>query len=83
MVAAQPVDLAGRLLGPLESLSTLLSVQYPELTVGDRATVALVGGAARGVQAGVLGLLLDEEPQAVDDGETHGLPDPVVNVAAT
>ena len=126
---AHTIDLAGRLLGPLESLSALLSVQYPELTVGDRpraarrvladhvlvqgrlargaplsvevvgghrpgdtpfrldvagdrATVSLVGGAVRGVQAGVLSLLLDGVLQTVEDVETRGLPEPVVNIAA-
>ena len=48
---------------------------------GDQATLALVGGAAPGFQAGRLTLTLDGEPQDVDEGETAALPDAAVNVA--
>lgn len=49
--------------------------------VGESATLALVGGDARGFQAGQLTLTVDGEPVDLDGGETAGLPDAVVNVA--
>lgn len=49
--------------------------------VGTKAVLTLDGGAARGFQAGLLRLRLDDEPVEVDAGETVTLPDSVVNVA--
>ncbi len=49
--------------------------------VGEKATLALAGGAARGFQSGRLTLSLDGVAQAVDEGELAGLPDAAANVA--
>lgn len=51
--------------------------------VGETGTLALVGGASRGFQSGRLTLLLNDEPQAVDEGELAMLPDAALNVGAT
>lgn len=48
---------------------------------GEDGVLALVGGAPRGFQAGLLNLSLNGEPVKVDESETAALPDPVVNVA--
>ncbi len=57
--------------------------QTPSLLeiVGDKGVLRLEGGAPRGFQAGRLRLLIDGEPQAVDEGESAGLPDGAVSVA--
>lgn len=51
--------------------------------VGETGTLALVGGAPRGFQSGRLTLLLNDEPQVVDEGELATLPDAALNVGAT
>jgi predicted dehydrogenase len=48
---------------------------------GEDGILTLEGGAARGFQAGLLRLRLNGEPADATDGETAGLPAPVVNVA--
>ncbi len=45
--------------------------------------MVLVGGAPRGFQSGRLTLLLNGEPQTVDEGELAQLPDAALNVGAT
>ena len=50
---------------------------------GDSGVLTLIGGAPRGFQSGRLRLLLDGEPQGVDEGELASLPDAALNVAAT
>lgn len=49
--------------------------------VGDRNVLRLTGGAARGFQTGRLTLLIDGEPQNVDEGELASIPDAAANVA--
>lgn len=49
--------------------------------VGDKGVLRLEGGAPRGFQSGRLRLLIDGETQAVDEGESAGLPDGAANVA--
>jgi predicted dehydrogenase len=49
---------------------------------GETGVLTLEGGAMRGFQAGRLHLVLDGEPQAVDEGESAGMPDGAANVAA-
>ncbi len=51
--------------------------------VGENGMLTLEGGAPRGFQSGRLRLLIDGEPQAVDEGELAELPDAALNVAAT
>ena len=48
--------------------------------VGDKGTLALEGGAARGFQSGRLSLTVNGEPQIVEDGELAGLDDAALNV---
>lgn len=49
---------------------------------GEAGTLALVGGAPRGFQSGVLQLLRDGRPLPVDVTALNGLPDTAANVAA-
>ena len=49
--------------------------------VGEEGVLALAGGAPRGFQSGRLRLLLNDEPQTVDEGQTASLPDAAANVA--
>lgn len=126
---AHTLDYMTSLLGPLDSLSALLTTQYPDLQVGEqrtphhrtvadhvlvqargqdgravsvevaggrpagdtpfrvdivgeRGTLGVRGGAARGFQAGRLTLLRDHQPHEVDLGELAPLDEPVTNVAA-
>ncbi len=48
---------------------------------GETGVLTLAGGAMRGFQAGRLHLALDGEPQAVDEGESAGMPEGAANVA--
>ena len=48
--------------------------------VGDRGTLRLDGGAARGVQSGRLRLTLGGVPQPLEEGELADLPDAAANV---
>lgn len=50
--------------------------------MGETGVLTLEGGAMRGFQAGRLHLGLNGEPQAVDEGESAGMPDGAANVAA-
>ena len=49
--------------------------------VGEKGTLRLTGGAARGVQSGRVTLSLDGAPQPVDEGELATMPDAAANVA--
>ncbi len=49
--------------------------------VGEKATLRLDGGAARGFQSGRLTLSLDGNPQQVDEDELADMPDAAANVA--
>lgn len=49
--------------------------------VGDRGSLVLDGGAARGFQSGRLRLVLNGKVQSVEEGELAGLPDEAANVA--
>jgi predicted dehydrogenase len=49
--------------------------------IGEDGVLTIKGGAPRGFQAGLLSLSLNAKHVEVDDGETAGLPDSVVNVA--
>ncbi len=51
--------------------------------IAESGMMALHGGAPRGFQSGRLRLLLNGDPQAVDEGELASLPDEALNVAAT
>lgn len=51
--------------------------------VGERGVLRIDGGAARGVQASRLTLLVNGVEAPVEDGELCGLPDAAWNVAAT
>ena len=51
--------------------------------VGDAGVMTLQGGAPRGFQSGRLGLLVNGEAQAVDEGELASMSDAALNVAAT
>ena len=48
---------------------------------GTEGTLSVLGGAMRGVQSGRLQLLLNDEPQHLDEGEKHSMPDAAANVA--
>ena len=49
--------------------------------IGETGILVLDGGAPRGFQSGRLRLLLNGQPQPVEEHELAGLPDPTVNVA--
>jgi predicted dehydrogenase len=49
--------------------------------IGEKGTLALDGGAARGFQSGRLRLSLNGQPQRVDDGELASMPDSAASVA--
>jgi predicted dehydrogenase len=49
--------------------------------VGERGTISLDGGAPRGLQSGRIGLLIDGERIAVNEGAVADLPDAAANVA--
>ena len=49
--------------------------------VGEKHTLRLDGGAARGFQSGRLALSLDGAPQHVDEGELAAMPDAAASVA--
>ncbi len=49
--------------------------------IGETGRLRLDGGAPRGLQSGRIGLVLDGERVAVDEGELRDLPDAAVNVA--
>ena len=51
------------------------------MVVGEKATLRLDGGAARGFQSGRLALSRDGEAQHVDEGELAAMPDAAANVA--
>ncbi len=48
---------------------------------GTQGTLTLQGGAMRGVQSGRLQLLLNDEPQHLEEGEVRSMPEPAANVA--
>jgi predicted dehydrogenase len=50
---------------------------------GEHGALRIVGGAARGVQAGRLKLSLNDLEEVVDEGEISRMPDGAANVAAT
>jgi predicted dehydrogenase len=49
--------------------------------VGETGTIKLLGGAPRGFQSGRLRLYVNDEEQAVEDGELASMPDGALNVA--
>jgi predicted dehydrogenase len=49
--------------------------------IGERGTISLDGGAPRGLQSGRIGLLIDGERTAVNEGPVANLPDAAANVA--
>ncbi len=50
--------------------------------IGEDGTLSLEGGAMRGFQSGLLRLLLNGDPNAVENHELDSLPESVANVAA-
>lgn len=48
---------------------------------GTEGTLAIHGGAMRGVQSGRLRLLINGKPQTLDEGEAASMPDAAANVA--